>query len=719
MSNPNLDFPSNSSVKYLYQLARLYGVQTSYYDAAHCRQQASVESLLAALRALGVPVESLAGIPSSWRERRQALWQRMLEPVTVVWGGEHPAIKLQLPKNISDDTLTGYLEMESGERRNWQWSSTELPAFGGAEIEGISYVVKGVPLSEELPPGYHRFILETSGKSAETLIIVAPRKSYLPPVPQGGRLWGVFLPLYALKTRRSWGSGELPDLEVLTEWAASMGGSVVATLPLLPIFQEESAEPSPYNPISRLLWNEFYLDVTKVPELARCPSAQTILASSSFQKEIEAWRALPLVDYFHLMALKRHILEELCRCFFADNSTRPGAFYRFMQTHPVVEDYACFRATLEKQRVPWRLWPQPLRDGVLTEGDYDEEAKRYHLYVQWLAQEQVRSLWEKSGKNDSMLYLDLPLGVHSDGYDVWRERNVFSLEASAGAPPDAVFTRGQDWRFPPLHPERIREQGYRYTIAYLRHHLQYAGILRIDHVMGFHRLFWIPKGLEASQGVYVRYRAEEFYAILALESHRSKTIVVGEDLGTVPAYVRPAMSRHGLQRLYVLQYELACNPQKPMSRIPPDSIASLNTHDMPPFAAFWKASDIKEREAMKLLNRASARIEWRNRRYLKKALVTFLQSKGWLKGKAQDILAIIKACLAFLSASQARVVLINLEDLWLETQPQNIPSTREEYPNWRRKARYTLEAFCQMSEVRDTLREVDTLREQSSRRARS
>lgn len=701
---------ADSFTKHLPQLARLYGVQTSYYDVAHSRQQAPAESLLAALKALGAPVESLADIHSALREKRQALCQRMLEPVNVVWGGESPAIKVQLPKALADATLVSYLETETGEQKFWRWSGANLATLQDVEIEGIKYVTKEIPLPEGLPLSYHRFVLEMPGKSVETLIIAAPRKSYMPPTAQENRLWGVFLPLYTLNTRENWGSGEFPDLETITEWVASMGGNVIATLPLLPTFLEKPFEPSPYNPVSRLLWNEFYLDVTKSPDLARCPSALSLLESISFQKEIETSRHSALVDYYRLMALKRRILSELCRCFFAESSERLQDFYNFIQNYPIVEDYACFRATLEKQRVPWRLWPEPLRDGVLREGDYDETVKRYYLYVQWLAHEQVQSLFKKSRKNNTMLYLDLPVGVHPDGYDVWRERNVFGLEASAGAPPDAVFTRGQNWRFPPLHPERIREQGYRYTIAYMRHHLQQAGILRIDHVMGFHRLFWIPKGLEASQGVYVRYRAEEFYAILALESHRSKTIVVGEDLGTVPPYVRPAMSCHGLQRLYVLQYELACNPQKPVSRIPAGSIVSLNTHDMPPFAAFWQALDIEERETLRLLDRKSARAEQRSRRRIKEALIAFLQSKGWLKKGVQDIFAITKACLAFLSASPAHVVLVNLEDLWLETQPQNIPSTEEEYPNWQRKARYSLEQFCQMPEVCDTLREIDALR---------
>src|SRR3990172_6909058 len=230
--------------------------------------------------------------------------------------------------------------------------------------------------------------------------------------------------------------------------------------------------------------------------------------------------------------------------------------------HPEVEDYARFRATGERQRAPWPSWSRPLCDGVLTEGDYDERARRYHLYVQWVAREQIRVLSEHSRRAGVNLYLDLPLGVHPHSYDVWREREAFVLGVSGGAPPDVVFTQGQDWGFPPLHPEAIREQGYRYVIAYLRHQLQHTTLLRIDHVMGLHRLFWIPKGLEARDGVCVRYPAEELYAIFCLESHRHRASIVGENLGTVPAYVNSAMARHNLHRMYVLQYELDPGPNK-------------------------------------------------------------------------------------------------------------------------------------------------------------
>ncbi|MFC1939468.1 4-alpha-glucanotransferase [Chloroflexota bacterium] len=685
-------------------------MQTAYYDVFHRRQQASAEFLLVILRLLGAPITTFQDISSAYREQQQALWQRPLEPVVVAWGGEPSLVEVRLPISDANATVNCHLRLETGEEMRWEWHGSNSDILETAEVEGVKYAVKQLALTSRLPWGYHRLTLELPGRPEESLIISAPVKAYTPPDGAENRCWGAFLPLYSLYTRRSWGSGDFSDLEELMHWVSGMGGHVVATLPLLATFLDESFEPSPYIPASRLLWNELYLDIREVPELRECPSAQSIIASPSFQNEIEALRSAALVDYPRQMTLKRKVLEELSRCFFSGETKRLEDLHRFREANPVVEDYARFRATFERQLVPWRAWPQPLREGTLRKCDYSEGNRRYHLYVQWLANQQIERISENAGENNLQLYLDLPMGVHPDGYDVWRERDAFVLDTSAGAPPDAVFTRGQDWSFPPLHPERIREQGYRYTIDYLRHHFRHAGILRIDHVMGLHRLFCIPNGMEARQGVYLRYRAEELYAILSLESHRNKTIIVGEDLGTVPPYVRRAMRKHALHRMYVVHYELASDPKKGLPPVSRDSVASLNTHDMSLFASFWQGLDIEERLGLGLLDKAGARREQKNYADMKRALINFLQGGGWLQERRENMADVLRACLSFLAASRTPMVLLNLEDLWLETRPQNVPSTRTECPNWRRKARYALEEFCQMPQVVDTLRTINELR---------
>jgi 4-alpha-glucanotransferase len=701
-----------SGINFLHKLAHLYGVQTAYYDVSHRRRQVSVDTLLAILKSLGAPIATLKDTPSAWRQRRQELWQRPLEPVAVAWDGRLASVEVRLPAAIADKSIECHLHMESGKWQHWQCGVSDLQSVEATEIEGTKYVVKALSLPEGLPWGYHRFSIELGSSVKEALIISAPVKAYAPAGESRIGAWGAFIPLYALHSQNSWGGGDFSDLESLISWIARMGGGVAATLPLLPTFYDSDPNVSPYLPISRRLWNEFYLDVSRVLELPSCPAAQSVIASAQFQDDIKALRHLPLVDYRRQMTLKRRALEELGQCLFARPSHRLEALRRFAEDNPLVVDYARFRATNEKQNTPWRSWPQPPRDGVLHDKDYHEENRRYHLYVQWLAHQQMESLAKETRDRGVRLYLDLPLGVHPDGYDVWREQGAFLLDVSAGAPPDAVFTKGQNWTSPPLHPEKIREQGYRYVIGYLRHHLKQAGILRIDHVMGLHRLFCISNGMEADQGTYIRYRADELYAILTLESHRHKTIIVGEDLGTVPHYTRPAMNKHGLNRMYVLHYELISDTQRGLPSVSGNSVASLNTHDMPPFAAFWRGDDIPQRLDLGLLDNAGARREKRTRRDIKGGLTRSLAGKGWLRKNEVDTARTLKGCLSFLAASKTLVMLVNLEDLWLETQPQNVPSTVNNYPNWQHKTRYSFEEFCQMPQVNNTLRNINKLREQ-------
>jgi len=697
------------SVHLLHQLARQYGVQTAYVDVSRRRRHASPEALFAVLRALGASLESAYDLPAALRERRQALWQRSIEPVVVAWDGGPAQLELRVPEHWGSHTIACSLTLETSEIRRWTCQPDQLPTLHVHTVEGVSYVAQGLSVPASLPWGYHRLTVETQGRLFETTIISAPRRAY----SSGNgskRRWGVFLPLYALHSKRSWGAGDFTDLESLAEWTGSLGGDIVATLPLLAAFLDTPYDPSPYAPASRLFWNEFHVDVRRIPELKGCPEAQDLLESGELESELERLRSSPLVDYRRQMTLQRKVLEPLARYFFTGTTERYDGFQRFVKAHPRVEDYARFRATGERQASPWPSWPARPRDGNLDEGDYDEAAMRYHLYVQWVAHEQLRMLSDKTRAAGVGLYLDLPLGVHHYSYDVWRERDVFALEVSGGAPPDVVFTKGQNWGFPPLHPEAIRRQGYRYFIDYVSHQLQHTSMLRVDHVMALHRLFWIPKGLESCEGVYVRYPAEELYAILSCESHRHRAEIVGENLGTVPRYVNSAMRRHNIQQMYVVQYELNPGGRRVLRPVPPDCVASLNTHDMPPFAAYWQCLDIDDRLALGLLDPPGARMERKNRRALQHALERFLRSKGFLKTKRPSRRALLEACLVYLSASPARVVLVNLEDLWLEKQPQNVPGTTDQHPNWQRKARYSLEQCSEMPAVLASLRKINDLR---------
>jgi 4-alpha-glucanotransferase len=691
-------------------LARAYGVQTAYHDIVRRRREASPETLLAILRALGAPVAEAGDAPAALRERERSFWERACDPVVVAWDGSPAEIVLRLPQARADGRVLGRLRLEGGGSREMEWDLSRSPAANGARVERERYVTKAVSLPAGIPHGYHALTVEVGSVSREALVIAAPLRAWTPPAGERGKEWGVFVPLYALRSERGLGSGDLTDLEGLLEWAGGLGGSVAGTLPLLSAFLSEPFHPSPYAPASRLFWNEFYLDPSRLPELRECPAAQALMESPSFAAALRELRASPRVDYLRGMALKRATLREMAATFFAGRAEREAPFRAFLEEDPAVEDYAAFRAAGDRHRSPWPAWPSRLRDAVVSPGDFDDRDRRYHLYVQWAFHEQFGGIADRARGRGQSVYLDLPLGVSYDSYDVWRHRRLFALESSAGAPPDDFFVQGQDWGFPPMHPERIREDGYRYYRSCVRHQLRYAGILRIDHVMGFHRFFWVPKGMGPKEGAYVRYRAEEFYAILALESHRHRARIVGEDLGTVPPYVRPAMARHGIGRMFVVQFGLKPDSAKALRPVHAGGLACVNTHDMPTFASFWDGLDIEDRVALGLLDREAEGRERARRRALKDALCAFLRAKGRLAAPAADAGEALRACLAHLAASPAATVILNLEDLYLETEPQNVPGTWTERPNWMRKMRHPFEEVREMPRALEALREVDRLR---------
>jgi 4-alpha-glucanotransferase len=533
-------------------LAGLYGALTEFHDNSGKRYDATPEALIRVLRGLGSSIDHPEQATQAIRERELAVWQRRVEPVQLYWDGFPVPVRLRIPARLASEKLQVTLQMESGEQYQWTVQLGPLPARDVADLGGQRFVAKEIPLIHQLPLGYHHLNIGFPDTTVETMILSAPTRAHAAAAGTP-KTWGIFAPLYALRSERNWGAGDFGDLERLMDWTCSLGGGLVASLPLLAAFLDEPFEPGPYSPASRLFWNEFYLDMARIPELERSPRARKLMETPEFQAEIAAQRAAPLVDHRGQMALKRRVLDELARTMFAEPSARRTALEQHLVQHPDLETYARFRAVGDKLRTSWRQWPARLRDGKLLPGDWSEDARNYHAYVQWLCREQLQAFADRSTAAGPGFYLDLPLGVNPDSFDIWRERRLFVENMAGGAPPDPFFTAGQNWGFPPQHPERMRESGYRYPRACLAHLMQFAGLLRIDHLMGLHRFYWVPAGMDARQGVYVRYPADELYGIYTLESHRHKTVLIGEDLGTVPPEVPAAMQRHGLDRMYVVQ----------------------------------------------------------------------------------------------------------------------------------------------------------------------
>lgn len=698
----------------LHRLARLHGVQTAYHDNDGRRIVASPEVLMAALEALGVPLRGAADIPRLLENRRRELWDRVVEPVVVAWtggAGRPNSFLLRIPARLRERTLRLAINFEDGGLRKWELEARSLPLEERAEVGGTDYVALRAPLPA-VPPGYHDLHVGIgergeSGRS-ESLLIAAPRRAATWNTVVGPGGWGLFAPLYAL-----WEGGEAdrataapPALHLLEHLAtriADHGGAVVGTLPLLAAFLDEPYEPSPYIPVSRLFWNELYVEPPAGPE----PWLPTTGAGFYPAGHFDARAA---------MAAKRPALAAAARSFFGEGDGEPIELESFRARNPRADDYARFRALVERHGV-WSDWQDRLRGRDVRSGDYDPDTVRYHLYVQWLAERQMTSVKERAESNGVGLYLDLPLGVHPQGYDVWRDRELFALRASSGAPPDALAAGGQDWGFPPVHPEALRFDGHRYFIASIRKHLRFSRVLRIDHVMQLHRMYWVVGG-DARDGVYVRYPAEELYAVLCLESQRARAVVVGEDLGTVPRRVRRGMRRHGLPGMYVGQFELTDVDDgrrlvpKP---VPAGTLASIGTHDMPTFAGWWLGRDIEIRQELGEMSEDDAAAELAGRAEMRRKLLAGLgldDSGPEPAGVDTGLAAAGPAhteLLRRLGSSEAGLVLATMEDLWLETEPQNVPGTLRA-ANWSRQARRPIEALAQPG-IAEQLDVLDTSRE--------
>ena len=681
-------------------LARRCGLETSYTDGCGVHRQASRPAIIATLQALGVAVETPDDVARAAEAWLREEWAGVLPAVTVAWDGRL-ACELRVRAADRDRQIHCRLTLEDGDVRNWAEQVDRLPTVRVADVDGRRHVLTRLsgPWSQPLPLGYHRLSVDLGHRSTESVVIAAPTAAF----DGGGGGVGVFLPLYALGSARSWGVGDFSDLERLLDWLPSTGTRAFAMLPILAAdYGAAPCEPSPYLPVSRLFWNELFVDPRRVPEFAACDAARRLVESTRFRRIVRALQSTPRIDYPEALAAKSEVLTLLAGSLESHPNRRSEAFHDWVRRHPLADAYASFRA----ERQPPSVTGGPAIDPVVGSGRprSARAVRRYHLYAQWVADQQVEQVAARARAVGDGLYLDFPLGVHPGGFDVAHFPEVFASGVATGAPPDELFTGGQNWGAPPPHPLAARRGGYRYLRASLARHLSVAGCLRIDHVMGIHRLYWIRDGADATDGVYVHYPADEVYAVLCLESWRHRTRLVGENLGTVPPYVNTGLATHRLGGLYVAQFMARTtgeDAEPPLAPVSPGAVATLNTHDTATFAGYLDGADIDDRVSRGSLQPSdAARAHARRRR--QRAALARLPDTGLAAPNEET--RILQSCLGALATSAADLVLVNLEDLWQERRPQNVPGTGPERSNWRYRARHALEAFTTMPSVNETLR---------------
>ncbi|MFI1413728.1 4-alpha-glucanotransferase [Streptomyces sp. NPDC020707] len=720
----------------LSRLAALYGVATSYSPSPDRTVPASDAAVVAALTALGVAAGTPAAVRGSLAARETELRERLLPPTVVCWtdadadeadgaaeadsdaGADSDSDSG--PESASADHGPGAAVGGGGaapEDDPGTAASADAPSDapsggppGGSLLEAaLAALPVGTRLRvrteqgevresvERLPVGVHELTATApDGRIARAHLVVAPARL---PAPEG-RTYGLLVQVYSLLSRRSWGMGDLGDLTELTTWAGrALGAGFVQVNPMHAAVPGAPTDPSPYRPSSRRYPDPVYLRVEDIPEFAYVDEndRERLLALLVRARELRGsvLDEGALIDRDAVWELKREALELVRKVPLGPG--RRAAYCDFLaEEGEALEDHATWYALAEVYGSDWTRWPQGLRDprSAETARARAELMDRvdFHSRLAWLTDAQLATA-QRGARDAGMpvgLVHDLAVGVHPGGADAWAQQEVFAAGMSVGAPPDAFSVQGQDWGLPPWRPDRLAESGYAPYRRLLRALFRYAGALRIDHVMGLFRLWWVPQGRPATEGTYVRYDAEAMLAILALEASRAGALVIGEDLGTVEPGVRETLQEHGVLGTSVLWFERDWDGTG--LPLPPESwradcLATATTHDLPSTASRLTGDHVELRDRLGLLTRpvdeeraeAAADVgEW----------LALLARLGLLQGAAggvseQSEEAEIQAVHRFLLRTPARLVGVWLPDAVGDRRPQNLPGTWDQYPNWR------------------------------------
>lgn len=602
--------------------------------------------------------------------------------------------------------------------------SGQVRQSAGLAIAGIEADEIHVPLPGPLEPGCHQLdaIVSFAGhelRGRQCLIVTPDRCVAVAERAPDAQLCGIWTNLYSLRSNDNWGVGDFGDLRRLIAWSAQAGLAFIGLNPLHAL-RNRGTDVSPYRPISRLFRNEIYLDINAIPEVETCREARELIAWPAFKAQLSRLRESDMIDYDPVQSLKRSTLRSLHATFLAGNirdDTPRGRSYKTYLEHQgrALLDFATFSAidghfrSITPPMHDWRSWPVELRDPRSPEVERFRIAHPveigFHCYVQFELDRQLAELARLAREKGLLmgLFQDLAIGTAPDGSDPWAFPGLFAEGASVGAPPDDLGPTGQNWALPPMNPHRLRENAYEYWSRLLQGAFAHAGALRMDHVMGLLRQFWIPQGRDGTAGTYVRFPADELFAILALESRRCGAVVIGEDLGTVPHGFSEMLERWGVLSTRVLYFERDYAGEF----LPPHHYSNraytvVATHDMVPLAGFRKGRDLALRRNVgaipddAALGEALAR---RQREY--NALVRRLRAEGLLTNEAErNSSALCAALNAFLRRTPSPLIGISLDDLAGETEPVNLPGVgQDRHRNWSRRMRMPLEDICASEEI--------------------
>lgn len=707
----------------LEKLAEISGISSEYIDKTGKTHYTTDEVRRCFLKDMGYNTDSDSDIDSNIKTIDESIWKNGLDYVNSFFTNEtDTSIKLYIPESDKAYTATCEIEDENGHIQEHTLELTNLPIEERKNIDGKEFIQVKIQIFNQLKPGYYKLRIKLNQHSYQSMIIMAEPKCYLEEgvEEESFRVYGLAIQLYALRSKNNMGIGDFTDLKNIIKLVAKNGGDVVGVNPLGASFPESRDDVSPYRILTRAFLNYAYIDLKAVPEYQASPEVQTLINSEEIKKQIENLRSLDKVDYLNVYRLKLKLLKEMYAYFKQTHlssaqgiTSRGKDFLQFVKSKGTSFKNTClFEAILEKHNEngmhnDWRFWPNNYdKINSFHTRDFEninQDLIQFYAYCHWLADNQLSEAAElcKQLNMKIGLYLDSPIGAAASGVEVWENRELFAENMGIGAPADPMRPRGQSWGFAPYHPQKLRQANYAPFISLIRENMQHAKALRIDHAMGLMRLFWVYfiKDNPVVQGAYVYYNMREMVAILSIESHRAKCMVIGEDLGTVPAGFREYMYEHGLisNKVFFRQKDTDgtfLSPKKYQYL----SLAQASTHDQATAYGYWLDEDINTFKACHLYvneeqYQSNLNTRAKERELLIKAFTeqnTFpseeckKDAENKLDGKSVPE-KLEYAVNRYVARSNSAIFLQRIEDIYGQIAMENVPGTIAEYPNWRIK----------------------------------
>jgi 4-alpha-glucanotransferase len=671
----------------LTELAGRFGIATDYEDWTGRRVPVPEATLVAVLGSLGISATTGHDRSAALTGHDRSYWSRRLPPTIV---GRTDAETPFWAHVTHGHPAEVWLRLEDGSTRDGIRQIDNLTA--PFDLDGRQIGEASFRLPAGLPPGYHRLHLRSGVDETSTALIVTPHRLELPEPLGARRAWGLAVQLYSVRSRRSWGVGDLTDLTDVAVWSALRhDADYLLVNPLHAAAPTPPMEPSPYLPTSRRFVNPLYLRIEAIAEFTDLPGrGHWRRVREKVQQRSDG---LETVDRDSAWAAKRRVLQEIYRLPRSSGRRLAYSAYRAREG-AALDDFAAWCALAEEYGADWRRWPEPLRypagSGVAEFVDNHRDAVDFHRWLQWQLDEQLaiaQTRTRSAGMSLGLMH-DLAVGVHPSGADAWALQDVVAPGVTVGAPPDEFNQRGQDWSQPPWRPDRLAEHEYQPFRALIRSVLRHAGGLRIDHIMGLFRLWWIPEGASPADGTYLRYDHEAMVGIVVLEAHRAGAVVVGEDLGTVEPWVRQYLDERGVLGTSILWFELdraGTGGPLPARWWRQHCLSTVTTHDLPPTTSYLAGDHVRLRDRLGLLTRPVDE-ELEADRAERDAWMAELHRAGLLADGVdpeRDPETVVLALHRYLGRTPSRLLGATLTDAVGDDRPQNQPGTTDEYPNWR------------------------------------